>query len=132
MIFFKTKNEYDEFPTLDNRIKMVLFVFAGLAWMEKNFNVIVTDCLRTKQDDQALGITGPDPHIDGRAVDVNFCDDNWGRIFDDEYAARLAEIMNKTIPYGIATYPTVFYHDQGLGKHFHLQVNPHYETKILK
>lgn len=111
---------------------MILFIFAGFAWVEKKYHLIVTETFRTLEDDKKLGISGPDIHIDGRAVDCCFCDENLGRILDDRYSSEISEKINKKIPYGMGQYPTVLYHDQGTGKHFHIQVSSNGETKILR
>ena len=130
MIFFKTIEEKNEFPKLDRRVMMLLFIVCGLAWLEKAYHVVVTECLRTKEEDKTFGGIGI--HFLGRAIDFNFCDEDMNRIQDPVYAERIMARINETIPYGSGPYQTVIHHDIGHGAHFHMQVNSLGKTEILK
>lgn len=131
MIAFKTEQEKTELQKLDARVRLILLAIAGIAWLGKKYHVIVTDCLRSKEEDEKFGGVGI--HPSGRAVDFNFCDDELHRVFDGEYAARLEEIVNAHFPYdGRGKYRTLIHHDIGAGMHFHLQVNPIGKTVVTK
>ncbi len=130
MIFFKTIEEKNEFPKLDRRVMALLFVVTGLAWFEKEYHIIVTECLRTKKEDEKYGSVGI--HQTGRAVDFNFCRENLERIQDPVYAERIMTRINETAPYGSGPYQSLIHHDIGYGAHFHLQVNPFGKTEIFK
>lgn len=123
MIYFKTERQRNEFvERIDARVRAVVLIFSGFAKMERGYDVVITDCLRTKEEDAKWGGVGI--HVTGRAVDLNFCNSQMLRIFDQGYADALIDEVNNIIPYGSLRYKTVLYHDVGGGGHFHLQVNP--------
>ena len=129
MIFYKTFEERQEFKQLNIRVKALLHMVASMVWSKKRYCVIVTDCLRTTEEDKALGGVGI--HPTGRAIDFNFCDLNQERIFDSAFSVQLMDEINTVIPYGYGHYKTLIFHDVGAGDHFHLQVSRNRSTEIL-
>ena len=127
LIRFKTDRQQHEWSRLDIRLRMIACMIAGYVIEKYGLFMIVTDCLRLKEEDDVLGGVGIHPL--GRALDFNLCQEDGTRVYDPEITEGILEIINRHIPYGKKPYNTIKFHDVA-GEHFHLQVNAFKHTKI--
>lgn len=131
MIYYKTERQRSEFKLLDIRLQFIFWSVASVAYERKKYHTIVTECIRTKQEDEQYGGVGI--HVIRRALDFNFCKDETdeGRIIDKEFTEWICDFVNNYIPYGYGKFKTILFHTVGAGKHFHLQVSRKIKTTIF-
>ena len=132
MIYFKTEEEQEEFWKLDTRLRLLLYMIEEyiLGLNEGVDGVLVTDALRTKHEDNALGAVGI--HPTGRALDFVLVDVDKKRVTKPTLVSKILSVINNHVLYNSGPYKTLIYHDVGHGAHFHLQVNRSGETILRK
>ena len=131
MIYYKTERQRSEFRLLDIRLQFIFYAVASLAYERKKYHTIVTDCIRTRQEDEGYGGVGI--HVVKRALDFNFCRDGTdeGRIIDIKFTEWICDFVNDYVSYGYGKYKTIIFHDVGFAEHFHLQVSRKIKTTIF-
>ena len=129
MIYFGSDRQKSEFNFLSFRLRAIFYMISAIASEKFKCHVIVTDCLRSKHEDNELGGVGI--HPTGRALDFNLCTETRVRLHDTQQTDALLEFVNTLIPYGSGRYKTLVYHNVK-GLHFHLQVSWNKSTEILE
>jgi len=123
--FFKCQDNLEEIMSVSPWLLMVLA--DCILWAEKEgLTITVTSLLRESDD----GISESTTHQEGRAMDLSVKGWNEGQI------RRLSEFLNRKYASLIGTAKTgalprvCYYHNNGNGWHFHLQVRRSIATDI--
>ena len=127
LIRFKTDRQQGEWSRLDMRLRMILCIVAAYVSEKYGLYVVITDCIRTPEEDEVLNASGI--HVLARALDFNLCKEDGSRVYDSEIVDGILELINKHVPYGKGKIRTLIFHNV-VGDHFHLQVNGFKHTKI--
>ena len=121
MILYKTLRIESHWLQVHPKIRQIVYWLSGYLAQTQDIDVIVTDLLRTREEQRALYPDEPEKksvHQFGRGVDIGVTD------IDDPKA--LESYINNTWPYGDGKHKTALYHtvhkDKKRGKHIHIQV----------
>lgn len=123
MIEFKTKRIEDEFrelPTKNLRLFELLHVIERYCHLEFNKPIVLTEILRTMEEQKALYAQTPNPptdspHMHWRAFDLR------STVYTDAEIQRLLKFINN-FQYQKGAKPTALYHKiAGNAYHFHVQ-----------
>ena len=117
MILFKTLRIESHWLQVHPDIRKILYWLSGYLQQTQGIDVMVTDLIRTREEQRALYPDEPDKrsvHEFWRGADI--------RSEDIEDPKALESYINYTWPYGKGRIKTAIHHDVGRGDHIHIQV----------
>lgn len=134
LIIYKHDNLKAEFadPRLDTRLRVIIYALAGFVYFNFGKNLTLTEIFRTQEmqdlyyKDDPLYKQKPflSVHQIWRAADISII------YFTEPEIADMAKFLAH-FEYGKIDYNTAKFHDIGLGKHLHIQVNNLGKTVIF-
>lgn len=139
MLRFKTDKLKDEFngrnnlegTAVDERVVFITLALAGYVDYYFNKYVVVTDVLRTQQEQDLLYSNIPEhirpvsTHQFGRAIDVRITS------FTNYELEEIKKYLNTHLVYSNTKFDTCIVHNVGRGKHIHIQVDADNKTEII-
>jgi hypothetical protein len=117
---FKTERIKTEFPTIDNRLRVILFALSEFVDYTFNKTIMLTELWRTKAEQLAIYPDKPQMtsvHQEGRGADIRVI--GW---FTDDECNKILKFLNATFEYN-NQYQTALRHNVGQGDHIHIQVS---------